>query len=132
MQTMTTDDLMRRFGRPVAARTMARWLGIDPRTLAKYAARWGGIEIYPGRWLFFENRIADVLEINNADHYHEARSPTLAGRGDGIRSGEDQVVPGRQPRQRARGRDLGRGDARGAGHGNGVAAETDNRHGLVC
>ena len=64
---MTAKDLEALYGRSLTAKELAKFLGLDTRTVKKYAYRWGGVEVSPGNWRFFENRIKEVLhaEYNN-------------------------------------------------------------------
>lgn len=56
-----TDRLLQELGEPIEPVDLAERLGIDPRTLKKYAGRWGGVEVAPGIIRFFENRVQEKL-----------------------------------------------------------------------
>jgi hypothetical protein len=51
-------------GQAMTPKELAKILKIDHRTVIKYAPRWGGVEVSPGKYRFFENR---VMEVINAD-----------------------------------------------------------------
>ena len=58
---MDTIDLEANYGRSINPTELAKFLGLDRRTIVKYAPRWGGVEVTPGTWRFFEKRILEVL-----------------------------------------------------------------------
>lgn len=55
-----TEWLEKRFGRAVKHTALARYLGLDPRTVRKYADQWGGVQM-GGQVLFFENKLEEVF-----------------------------------------------------------------------
>lgn len=59
---MTAADLDALLGRAIPDRTLAEYLGMDVRTLRKYHERWGGVEVSPGRFVFFEKHIKGIIE----------------------------------------------------------------------
>ena len=56
------DELKDEFGRSLTARELAQLLRIDPRTVNRHAHRWGGIEVSPHRYRFFEKSIRKILK----------------------------------------------------------------------
>ena len=54
-------DLSEIFGKSYTPQELAQWLNLDPRTVNKYADRWGGVEVAPGKMRFFEKRIKEVI-----------------------------------------------------------------------
>jgi len=67
--TMTAQDLKAEFGRCISDRELAKYLGLDTRTLRKYASNLGGVMVTPGKHWFFENIIREI--IKNAELNHE-------------------------------------------------------------
>jgi hypothetical protein len=46
--TLTSTELTEIYGRYIEPVELAKFLGIDSRTVVKYAPRWGGVEVSPG------------------------------------------------------------------------------------
>jgi hypothetical protein len=59
---MTSEQLTQLYGRPIKQKELAKFLGIDERTLKKYHHRWGAVEVAPGIFRYFENRVRGVLD----------------------------------------------------------------------
>ena len=108
---MTLEDLVAEFGRPIPEAVFAVYLGIDARTMRKYADHWGGVEIIPGRYAFFESQVRKVIE--NAKPVLEKRHILMAWRRRSER---------RFPRKMAVGQ-LASGPARGRNTENGAGKE---------
>ncbi len=89
---LTTKDLEDRYGRSVTAQELSNFLGVDRRTVIKYADRWGGVEVVPGRLRFFEKRIEEKL---NAEFNREARQTPLASERTSKRDKPSKTIPGR-------------------------------------
>ena len=111
---MTIDDLVASFGRIVSDDTLAEYLGMDVRTLRKYADRWGGIEVARGRFVFFENKIKEAIdtvqpEIQTAKSQNEKRQAMLARLRDGQSRQVQKVVRRRQQGQLHRHAGMGGG-----------------------
>lgn len=70
---------------------LARFLGVDRRTVIKYATKWGGIEVSPGKYRFFEKLIRRKID---AQFNNEARKEEVAGHSDGQRPEKGQAVSG--------------------------------------
>jgi hypothetical protein len=95
---MTLEDLVAEFGRPIPEAVFAVYLGIDARTMRKHADHWGGVEIIPGRYAFFESQVRKVIE--NAKPVLEKRKTLLAWWRDGQRPTVAPVVSRRLKGQR--------------------------------
>ena len=59
---MSSDDLKSNYGRSISPKELADFLGIDRRTVIKYASLWGGVQVSPGCFRFFENRIKEIID----------------------------------------------------------------------
>jgi hypothetical protein len=88
---MTSTELTEIYGRSIKPGELAKFLGIDRRTVVKYAQRWGGVEVSPGNLRFFENRIKEVL---NAKLDKEAWKEPLPSERDGQRNQKREAVSG--------------------------------------
>ena len=54
MGTMTAKDLESEYGRCIPDKELARYLGLDIRTLRKYADKLCGVAVLPNKYVFFE------------------------------------------------------------------------------
>jgi hypothetical protein len=90
--TLTSTELTEIYGRYIIPEEFAKFLGIDRRTVVKYAPRWGGVEVSPGKWRFFENRVKEVL--NNAEFDKETWKGPLPSERDGKRKNKIEAVSG--------------------------------------
>jgi hypothetical protein len=72
---MTEADLIILYGRCIEPKELAKFLHLDIRTLKKYSDRWGGVEVSPGRYRFFENQVKEVL---NAKFNQKKGRPALS------------------------------------------------------
>lgn len=88
------DELEQEFGRSLTAKELAQLLRIDPRTVNRYASRWGGIEVSPNRYRFFEKPIKQVFE--HAYNHRETGQAALHQPDYGQRRKKGQAVPGHQ------------------------------------
>ncbi len=88
------DELEQEFGRSLTAKELAQLLRVDPRTVNRYANRWGGIEVSPNRYRFFEKSIKRVFE-NGYDH-REAGQAALPKPDHGQWRQKGQAVSGHQ------------------------------------
>jgi hypothetical protein len=86
---MTSTELTEIYGRSIKPDELGKFLGIDRRTVVKYAQRWGGVEVSPGKWRFFENRIKEVL---NAKFDKETWKEPLPSERDGQRCLQTEAV----------------------------------------
>lgn len=98
---MTLDELVAAFGRIISDDTLAAYLGMDVRTLRKYAHHWGGVEVARGRFVFFENKIKEAIdnvqpEIQTAKSQNEKRKAMLARFRDGQPGKVQKAVRRRQ------------------------------------
>jgi hypothetical protein len=53
---MINAELSQNCGECLTASELAEFLKLDRRTVVKYANRWGGVEVTPGTWRFFEKK----------------------------------------------------------------------------
>jgi len=83
-----------------------------PRTIRKYAYKWGGVEVAPGTWRFFENRIKEVL---NAQYNNEARKISLPSQCNSEKGDETKDISGQFAKVKKRSLSLGRGDKKKTG-----------------
>jgi DNA-directed RNA polymerase specialized sigma subunit len=88
------DELEEEFGRSLTAKELAQLLRIDPRTVNRYASRWGGIEVSPNRYRFFEKSIKQVF--SHANNHRETRQAALHQPDHGKRRKKVKTVPGYQ------------------------------------
>jgi len=89
-------NLLEELGKPLTVTEIAEILGIDQRTVRKYAYDLEGVWI-AGRWRFFENRIRRII---NASTMQTTRQTALESQGDNRRPDEsNQVVRRRQTRR---------------------------------
>jgi hypothetical protein len=86
------SELETTYGRSYTPQELGEFLQLDRRTIVKYAYRWGGVEVAPGTWRFFEKRILEVL---NAEFDNETRNLSLPGQRDGKRSNATEGISGR-------------------------------------
>jgi hypothetical protein len=122
-EAQVESELEAELGRQLTAKDVALILGLDPRTVRKYAIRLGGVEVIPGRWAFFENRVKEAL---NACALQTKGRVQVACPSQGQREGGGQPVVRDRTTRRPRipkGNRMGGGDQETAG-------ENSNRHGL--
>ncbi|HSL62367.1 MAG TPA: hypothetical protein VK885_11295 [Desulfotignum sp.] len=65
---LTAEKLTHEFGPLIKPEDLSEFLGIDKRTLLKHSRFWGGIEVYPGRYRFFEKDVKERLENARTDN----------------------------------------------------------------
>jgi hypothetical protein len=111
---MNFTELDSIYGRFIKPKELAEFLGVDRRTVIKYAAIWGGVEVAPGTYRFFENRIMEVL---NAKQNFEKRNLEIPGKCDGQRHSKTETIPGRDKKIVSKGRSLGNRSREGTGKG---------------
>jgi hypothetical protein len=100
-----TSELEQEYGRTITPQELGKFLSLDRRTIIKYAHRWGGVEVAPGTWRFFEKRILEVL---NAQLNKETRNNALPGQRDSQWNNATEGIPGRFTKVEKRGLPLGR------------------------
>ncbi|MCK5023765.1 MAG: hypothetical protein KAS04_06315 [Candidatus Aenigmarchaeota archaeon] len=88
---MTSTELTEIYGRSIKPDEFAKFLGIDRRTVVKYAPRWGGVEVSPGKWRFFEKRIMEVL---NAEFDKETGDIAISWKCNGQGGSKSKTVSG--------------------------------------
>ena len=108
------------YGRSVTPKELAKFLGIDTRTVIKYADRWGGVEVCPGKYRFFENRIKEVLD---AQFNNETRRETMERNRHGQRREAGQTVSECHKRNISKSGSLGKGNTK-------RTPRDEDRHGL--
>jgi hypothetical protein len=89
---MTLGTLESIYGPSVRPKDLARFLGLDTRTVIKYAQKWGGVEVAPGTYRFFEKRIMEVID---AEFDCEKRPEKIPGKRYGRRCSSTEIVSGR-------------------------------------
>ena len=87
---MSHSTLEQNYGRAIKPDELATFLGVDRRTVIKYSNRWGGIEVSPGKYRFFEKLIRRKID---AQFNNEKRKEKMAGHSDGQRPKKGQIVP---------------------------------------
>ena len=100
------------YGVALTPQELAKYLHLDRRTVIKYADRWGGVEVAPGTWRFFEKRILEVL---NAEQGFEKRHITMQGERNGSGANSAKAVSGRQQKVVPDGIGLGKRNKKRAG-----------------
>ena len=109
---VTGTDVQSILGRSITPQELGKFLKLDRRTVIKYASRWGGVEVTPGTWRFFENRIMEVL---NAEQGFEKRNVEVQGKRDGSRPDAAKTVSGRGQKIISGGNHLGKRIKNGTG-----------------
>jgi hypothetical protein len=94
--TSPINDLESQFGRAITPKELAKFLGVDRRTVVKYAGWWGGVEVSPGNFRFFEKLIRRRLNALHCNEEWETQGP---GRCDGQWGKKDQDFPGRKQKE---------------------------------
>lgn len=93
------------YGRVFTPQELGEFLQLDRRTIIKYAECWGGVEVAPGIWRFFEKRIMEAL---NAEQGFKKRHSTIQGKRDGSGADATKTVPGRRKELISSGSDMGK------------------------
>ena len=78
LKLMCHASLEQDYGRAIKPEELAAFLGVDRRTVIKYSDRWGGIEVSPGKFRFFEKLIRRKID---AQFNNETWKEKVAGRG---------------------------------------------------
>jgi len=107
---ITSEDLISDYGEMITPKELAKYLGIDPRTLMKYAHQWGGVEIVPGQYRFFYKDVKERL--NNARINNEKRQEEMACKHHGKREDIPEALPGRDKKIGTASDSLGKRDTR--------------------
>ncbi len=84
-------SLKEEYGAIITPKELSEFLGLDQRTVIKYADKWGGIEVSPGKYRFFEKLIRRKI---NAKFNKEERSKTLEGSCHGKGEKNGKAFPG--------------------------------------
>jgi hypothetical protein len=88
---MTSTELTQKYGQSITPIELAKFLGIDERTVKKYSHIWGGVEVAPGLIRFFEYRVRGVL---NAKFDKEKGKIKIPGKCNGQGSGKPKIISG--------------------------------------
>ena len=88
---MTSTELTQKYGQSITPIELAKFLGIDERTVKKYHHIWGGIEVAPGVFRFLEYRVKGVLDAKFDKEKGEIKIP---GKCNGQGSGKPKTVSG--------------------------------------
>jgi hypothetical protein len=119
---MTPKELETAYGKSIKPADLANFLQVDPRTLVKYADRWGGVQVAPGRYRFFENLIKENIE--NAKSNQKKNPTALERQYRCRRESIPKTVPGRLEKIPKKSNDVGDRKTKEAPAG-------ANRHGLL-
>ena len=109
------------YGRSMTPKELAEFLGIDTRTVIKYADKWGGGEVCPGKYRFFENRIKEALD---AKFNNETRLETMERIRHGKKQKAGQTVSGCHKNILSGSGSLGKGNSK-------ETRKNTDRHGLL-
>jgi len=104
---MLNSDFVEKFGSCLTAIELAKLLKLDRRTVVKYASYWGGVEVTPGTWRFFEKRIKEVL---NAQCSNETGKVSLPSQCNSAKGDETKNISGRFAKVKEGSLSLGRGN----------------------
>lgn len=97
--------LEEKYGSVITPQELGGFLRLDHRTVIKYASHWGGVEVLPGKWRFFENLIKEKLD---AKFDNKARQEAVSCECDVSRSPRRQIVSGRDKKILERSLGVGR------------------------
>ncbi|MCA1794253.1 MAG: helix-turn-helix domain-containing protein [Desulfobacteraceae bacterium] len=86
MDTSLKDEL----GRTLTTKDVAALLGVDPRTVKRYASELGGVRIGPRLILFFENSLRRLIDANKNEQ--ERQDPVARSREDFRQNSCNQMV----------------------------------------
>jgi hypothetical protein len=86
------DIIHESFGKSMTPKELASYLNVDPRTVVRYADYWGGIEVSPGKYRFFEKRVMEVINANSDNQTWEKKVGRFR---DGFRGKSVEGVSGR-------------------------------------
>jgi len=109
---MLNTEFTQDFGNCLTASELAEFLKLDRRTIVKYAYRWGGVEVTPGTWRFFEKRIKEVL---NAEPNYETRRASLPSKCDSEKCNQTKNLSGQLTKVKEGSISLGRRDKKTIG-----------------
>jgi len=124
---MTAKDLETEFGRCIPDNELAKYFGVDVRTVRKYAAGLGGVMVMPGKYRFFENLLKE--KIKNAELNHEKRCfpvPSKCSNSEKTRKEETKALSGRQQKIAQKSSLMGGGNKKAVKRGN----RARSRHGV--
>ena len=122
--------ILEELGSPLGTNDVAKILGIDQRTVRKYAKDLGGVVLPNGRLRFFDNRIRSYID---ASTMQTKGNIALEGNSEKEREGsQDQVVRTRQSGRAGiqKGPALGGGDEETTGRGRKTGSVASDPHGI--
>jgi len=124
---MTAKDLETEFGRCIPDNELAKYLGVDVRTVRKYAAGLGGVMVMPGKYRFFENLLKEKIENAELDQKKWC-PPVSSERSDSgkTRKEETKALSGRQQKNVQKNSLMGGGNQETVKRGKGARS----RHGV--
>ena len=111
---MLDELLTNKYGVCLSATELAEFLKLDRRTVIKYANRWGGVEVAPGTWRFFEN---DILEVLDAEQNSEKRNFPVQSKHHSEGNNASANVSGREQKIISRSGGMGKQNQRRNGKG---------------
>jgi hypothetical protein len=84
-----TKNLVEELGPSMTPQKLGKVVGLTRNTVVKYAHRYGGVEVAPGVWRFFENRVKEFLYAKPGN---QARQAPLSRGSDGGRQATNKAV----------------------------------------
>ena len=99
-------------GKPLNSVELANILGVDRRTIIKYADRWGGVEVAPGVFRFFEHIVAEKINAKLSASQGQEQPEVLARSNKIQRRQKKLLVSRRQQDELRQGGVVGKTDAR--------------------
>jgi len=116
-----TTTLKEIYGKALTPKELAVFLGVDYRTIIKYAETWGGVEVSPGKYRFFENIIRRKLD---AQFDNKEKKKEMEGECNVEWDTKRKTVLRRLDSQQTQRNNMGEGGKRETG-------EKTDRHGLL-
>jgi hypothetical protein len=105
-------ELEQEYGRAYTPQELGKLVNLDPRTVIKYHERWGGVEVAPGKWRFFDKGIKEVL---NAKQGFEKRHGKIQGERDSSGTDTSKTVSGREQKVASGRSGMGKGNKKAIG-----------------
>ncbi|MBF0395497.1 MAG: hypothetical protein HQK78_01880 [Desulfobacterales bacterium] len=107
-ELMSIADLEKNYGKALKPKELAKLLAVDCRTIIKYADKWGGVEVSPGHFRFFENKIKEILD---AKFNNKAREEEMEGICASQACNTSKTIPRRQQKSTKRSHYMGKRNA---------------------
>ena len=102
---MSLIEFESKYGRSITPKELAEFLGLDSRTVIKYRGIWGGVEVAPGIYRFFENRIREKID---AEQNSQERIVEIQRERHGQRGNKAEIVPRRYQKVLSSSRGVGK------------------------